>query len=132
VKQHGIAFTISPHGWNNVEWEIACHAPDGSSCNTFCHEESCAEVGINPEPDGKGGFGHEFEWDDGENVTEVWHTAHVDGCTIADWMGNGDGALACYAGETTTLRDGLIDLTWDDDHWTWAYDALAATEGGGL
>ena len=116
---HSIEWTISH---DHLAWTIRCENPPGSGCNTFCREESCEETGVLSESDGEGGFRHPYEHEDDNGVlTNVWHTTHVDGCTISDWIDNSDGAATCYAGEKTPVRDGPILLTWEGDDWSWTY-----------
>ena len=79
---------------SDVTFEFHCDAQEGANCRLVCPEH-CEEICTHEKVDG------------GE-------------CNVLNWLYS-DSAIDLYSGEKTSLRSGLIKVSWDGTSFDWEY-----------
>jgi hypothetical protein len=100
MRGHAIKVTISGGGPANAEF--VCNAGDYADCHYYCGQRDCEEGCINPS-------GHRPGY------------VHSDYCGLTLCLSEGGTWDEQYEGPPADVRCGPIEVTWQDDYWTWRY-----------
>lgn len=110
VAAHRIEITVDPR-WDDPVYRLRCYAPLGAYCRSQCEGQAagrCGDACYCPEP----------------SLVDCGH------CLAEEWIEAEAQHVAAYAGPSTSLRAGPVEVAWERglQTWTWHYAGDGAVQ----